>query len=58
MKWIVLLIIVAAVAFWLYRGRQVNARENPETKTIEKQDYYVAPEENDGNPSRDSERPR
>ncbi|WP_168203100.1 hypothetical protein [Marinobacter fonticola] len=58
MKWIVLLIIVAVVGFWLYRGRQKNALENPEMKAIDKRDYYVAPEENDESPSRDSERPR
>ena len=57
MKWIILLVIVAAVGFWLYRGQRKNAVENPEAKTIEHRDYYVAPEENDGKPSRDSDRP-
>ncbi|WP_166253461.1 DUF2304 domain-containing protein [Marinobacter salicampi] len=43
MKWIILIIIGAAVVYWLYRGRRKNRIEHPEVKTVEKKDYYVKP---------------
>ncbi|MGF2733743.1 hypothetical protein [Marinobacter sp. DUT-1] len=46
MKWIVLIIIVAIVAFWLYRGRRKNSIEDPEMKTFEDKDYYLTSDEN------------
>ncbi|MGO1749263.1 MAG: hypothetical protein ACTHZR_03195 [Marinobacter sp.] len=51
MKWIVLIIIVAVVAFWLYRGRLRNNIEDPDVKTFEEKDYYLTP---DDKPSGDS----
>ncbi|RBW49349.1 hypothetical protein [Marinobacter sp. F3R11] len=51
MKWIVLIIICAAVAFWLYQGRRKNSIEDPDMKTIEEKDYYLTP---DDTPSDDS----
>ncbi|MFO7528974.1 MAG: hypothetical protein R6W86_09255 [Marinobacter sp.] len=46
MKWIVLIIIGAIVAFWLYRGRRKNNIEDPEVKTFEEKDYYLTSDEN------------
>ncbi|SFM96076.1 hypothetical protein [Marinobacter pelagius] len=46
MKWIVLIIIGAVVAFWLYRGRRKNSIEDPEVKTFEEKDYYLTSDEN------------
>jgi hypothetical protein len=41
MKWIILIIIGAVVAFWLFRGRRSNSIEDPEVKTFEEKDYYL-----------------
>ena len=41
MKWIVVIIIGAIVAFWLYQGRRKNALEDPEVKTYEDKDFYL-----------------
>lgn len=46
MKWIILIIVVAVVAFWLYRGRTRNNIEDPDVKTFEKKDYYLTPDDN------------
>ncbi|MDX1757101.1 MAG: hypothetical protein R3175_13650 [Marinobacter sp.] len=46
MKWIVLLIIGAVVAFWLYQGRRKNSIEDPDMKTVEEKDYYVTSDDN------------
>ena len=54
MKWIVLVIVVAIVAFWLYRGQRGNRPEDPDVKTIEKKEYYLTP---DTNKSDDAEAP-
>lgn len=45
MKWIVLIIIGAVVAVWLYRGRRRNSVEDPEMKTFEEKDYYLTPDD-------------
>ncbi|WP_165495781.1 hypothetical protein [Marinobacter halodurans] len=45
MKWIVVLVVVAVVAVWLYRGRRKNDIEDPEAKRFEEHDYYLSPEE-------------
>ena len=45
MKWIVLIIIGAAVAFWFYRGGSKHSIENPDVKVVEKKDYYLAPDD-------------
>lgn len=60
MKWIIVIIIVAGVAFWLSRGRRKNSIENPEVKTVEKKDYYLTPDDNksDQNPTSDDGNPR
>lgn len=57
MKWIILVIIGAVVAFWLYRGRRSNSIEDPDMKTFEEKDYYLTPDNNssdDEPPSVDS----
>lgn len=41
MKWIVLLIVGAVVAYWLYQGRRKNNIEDPDMKTFEEKDYYL-----------------
>lgn len=46
MKWIIVIIIGAAVAFWLYRGRRKNSIEDPEVKTFEEKDYYLTSDDN------------
>ncbi|MBL1272152.1 MAG: hypothetical protein COB25_006860 [Oceanospirillales bacterium] len=46
MKWIVVIIIGAALAFWLYQGRRRNNIEDPDMKTFEKKDYYLTPDDN------------
>ncbi|MDO6442827.1 hypothetical protein [Marinobacter sp. 2_MG-2023] len=43
MKWIILIIIGAALAFWLYQGRRKNNVEDPDMKTFEEKDYYLRP---------------
>lgn len=45
MKWIILIIIGAVVAFWLYQGRRRNRIEDPEMKTFEEKDYYLTPDD-------------
>lgn len=45
MKWIVLIVIGAVVAVWLYRGRRRNGIEDPEVKRFEEKDYYLSPDE-------------
>ncbi|MDR9469347.1 hypothetical protein, partial [Marinospirillum sp.] len=59
-KWIILAIIVAVVAFWLYRGRRKNNIEDPEVKTFEEKDYYLTSDENtsDDETYPDSNNPR
>ena len=46
MKWLIVLIIVAVVAYWLYKGRRKNVIEDPDVKTFEKKDYYLTPDDN------------
>jgi hypothetical protein len=46
MKWIVLIIIGAVVAFWLYRGRRSNSIEDPDMKTFDEKDYYLTSDDN------------
>lgn len=46
MKWIIMLIVVAAVAYWLYRGPRQRRIEDPDVATIEKKDYYLTPDDN------------
>lgn len=41
MKWIVLVIVGAVVAYWLYQGRRKNNIEDPDMKTFEEKDYYL-----------------
>lgn len=45
MKWIVVLVVVAVVAVWLYRGRRKNDIEDPEAKPFEESEYYLSPDE-------------
>ncbi|MAL96976.1 hypothetical protein [Hydrocarboniclastica marina] len=45
MKWLILIVIVVVVAVWLARGRKQNAVEDPNMKTVEKQDFYVNPDD-------------
>lgn len=47
MKWIVLIVIGALVAFWLYQGRRKNNIEDPDVKTFEEKDYYLTSDENE-----------
>lgn len=49
MKWIILIIIITAVAIWLARGRNRKTPADPETTTIEKSNYYVRPPEEGDN---------
>lgn len=56
MKWIILIIVIAVFAFWLYQGRRKNRIEDPEVQIIEKKDYYLTPDDNssgDDNPRRE-----
>ncbi|MCM0612995.1 hypothetical protein KFJ24_10980 [Marinobacter sediminum] len=46
MKWIILFIIGAVVAFWLYRGSRKNGIEDPEMKTFDEKDYYLTSDDN------------
>ncbi|PFG08282.1 MULTISPECIES: hypothetical protein [unclassified Marinobacter] len=46
MKWIILIIIGAVVAFWLFRGRGSNSIEDPEVKIFEEKDYYLTSDDN------------
>ena len=46
MKWIILIIIGAVVAFWLFRGSRSNSIEDPEVKTFEEKDYYLTSDDN------------
>lgn len=47
MKWIILIIIGAVVALWLYRGRRKNSIEDPDMKTFEEKDYYLTADDNE-----------
>ena len=60
MKWIILIIIGAVVAFWLFRGRRSNSIEDPEVKTFEEKDYYLTSNDNasDDESSPDQSNPR
>ncbi|SFM32645.1 hypothetical protein [Marinobacter zhejiangensis] len=60
MKWIIVIVIGAVVAFWLYRGRSRNSIEDPDVKTFEKKDYYLTPDDNesDDESSPDNRNPR
>ncbi|PHQ27129.1 hypothetical protein CLH62_06005 [Marinobacter guineae] len=60
MKWIILAIIIAIVAFWLYQGRRKNNIEDPEVKTFEEKDYYLTSNDNasDDQSSPDKSNPR
>ncbi|SHK28693.1 hypothetical protein SAMN05216369_1359 [Marinobacter antarcticus] len=60
MKWIILIIIAAVVAFWLYRGRRSNTIEDPDMKTFEEKDYYLTSNDNssDDDPSSGDNNPR
>ena len=42
MKWIIVIIIGAVVAYWLFRGSRSNNIENPEMKTFEEKEYYLS----------------
>lgn len=46
MKWIILIIIIAGVAYWLNKGRRTNKIEDPEVKTFEEKDYYLTSDDN------------
>lgn len=46
MKWIIVIIIGAIVAFWLFRGSRSKGIENPEVKTFEEKDYYLTSDDN------------
>ncbi len=46
MKWIVVIVIGAVVALWLYKGRSKNALEDPELKTYEDKDFYLTSDDN------------
>jgi len=46
MKWLIVIVIGAVVAFWLYQGRRKNTIENPEVKTYEDKDFYLTSDEN------------
>lgn len=60
MKWIIVIIIVAIIAFWLYRGRRENSIENPDMKTYEDKDFYLTSDDNasEDESSPDSNNPR
>lgn len=60
MKWVIVIIIGAAVAFWLYQGRRKNNIENPDVKTFEEKDYYLTSDDNasDDGSSSDKSNPR
>ncbi|MCL1478926.1 hypothetical protein MIH18_03685 [Marinobacter sp. M3C] len=60
MKWIILIIIGAVVAFWLFRGRGSNRIEDPEVKIFEEKDYYLTSDDNssDEKPSSGDSNPR
>ncbi|MCG7198774.1 hypothetical protein MD273_03440 [Marinobacter pelagius] len=47
MKWIVVIVIGAVVAFWLYQGRRKNNIEDPDVKTFEEKDYYLTSDKNE-----------
>ncbi|WP_328186050.1 hypothetical protein [Marinobacter sp. OP 3.4] len=60
MKWLIVLIIIAGVAYWLYRGQRRNRIEDPDVVTIEKKDYYLTPDDNASEeaPTPDKDNPR
>lgn len=46
MKWIIVIIIGAVVAVWLYRGRRRSGIEDPEMKTYDEKDFYLTSDDN------------
>lgn len=54
MKWIILIIIGAGVAYWLYRGRRQNPVEDPDVKTVEEKDYFLTSDDNTSDPESSS----
>ncbi|MDV2081138.1 hypothetical protein [Marinobacter xestospongiae] len=46
MKWIVLAVVVAVVAYWLSQGRRRNSIEDPDVKTVEEKDFYLTSDDN------------
>ena len=60
MKWIVVIIIGAVIAVWLYKGRKKNVIEDPDVKTYEDKDFYLTSDENasEDESSRDNTNPR
>lgn len=46
MKWILVIVIGAVLALWLYKGRSKNALEDPELKTYEDKDFYLTSDDN------------
>ncbi|WP_372966489.1 hypothetical protein [Marinobacter sp.] len=60
MKWLVLAIIVAIVAIWLYRGKRKNYTAEPEVKTFDEKDFYLTSNDNtsDNESSPDKNNPR
>jgi hypothetical protein len=60
MKWVILIIIGAVVAFWLFRGRGSNSIEDPEVKIFEGKDYYLTSDDtsSDDKPSSGDSNPR
>ncbi|WP_417566592.1 hypothetical protein [Marinobacter sp.] len=60
MKWIIITIIGAVVAVWLYKGRRKNSIEDPDVKTYEDKDFYLTSDDNasDDQSSPDKSNPR
>lgn len=60
MKWILVIVVGAVVAFWLYKGRSKNALEDPEVKTYEDKDFYLTSDDNksDQGSSEENSNPR
>ncbi len=60
MKWIVLVIIIAIVAIWLFRGKRKNDIEEPDVKIFDEKDYYLTSNDNasDDESSPDKNNPR
>ncbi|GAA3580238.1 MULTISPECIES: hypothetical protein [Marinobacter] len=60
MKWIVLAIVIAVVAYWLSQGRRRNSIEDPDVKTVEEKDFYLTSDDNasDNEPTSGNRNPR
>ncbi|MBW7470844.1 hypothetical protein QQF73_04555 [Marinobacter sp. M216] len=60
MKWIILIIIIAGLAYWLNKGRRRNNIEDPDMKTFEEKDFYLTSNDNasDDKSSPDKNNPR